>query len=310
MNGVAIPVIRNVKSGASDSTSSQRIVDALRAAGIECDVREAASGDEVAQFARAAIAGRPPMIVAAGGDGTISAIAAQLVGTEIPLGVLPLGTLNHFARDLAVPADLDGAARILGDGNIIRVDVGEVNGRVFLNNSSIGLYPRLVEHRRKLQHRLGSGKWSALFRATMTVLRRYSLLNVRVSANGTTLDRRTPLVFIGNNAYEMDGLKIGLRGRLDAGRLSLHIPRRPGRWGMFAIALRSLFGLRADDDFDSMTASEILIETRKRHARYASDGEVFTTTPPLRYRIRPLALRVVAPARDPGGDIVKAGRSD
>jgi diacylglycerol kinase family enzyme len=237
------------------------------------------------------------MIVAAGGDGTISAVARAVAGTGVPLGILPLGTLNHFARDLGIPADIEGAADVLATGHAVRVDVGEVNGRVFVNNSSIGLYPRLVQHRNRLQHRLGRGRWTALVRAALTVLHRYPAVQVRVHSERDVLARRTPLVFIGNNAYAMKGLDIGTRDRLDRGELCLYMPRRPGRLALFRIALRALFGrLRADADFDSLHLRELRIATRRPMVTIAVDGETAHARTPLVYRIRPRALCVIVPA--------------
>ena len=155
-------------------------------------------------------------VVAGGGDGTISTVAALLAGTDKALAVLPLGTLNHFAKDLGLPLELEAAARVAATGRVVRVDVGEVNGRVFINNSSIGLYPRLVRRRQQQQDRLGRGKWAAFLFAGLSVLRRYPFLDVRLEADGRTFSRRTPFVFVGNNDYLMDGLQIGARARLDA----------------------------------------------------------------------------------------------
>ena len=293
----AIPVILNLRAGTSAAIDRERLLRAFQAAGLDAQLLEATSGDEIVASTLSAIAGRPTMIVAGGGDGTISAVAAGLVDRDIPLGVLPLGTLNHFARDLRIPADIEGAVRVLATGRPIRVDVGEVNGRVFLNNSSIGLYTRLVRHRDRLVHRLGRNKWTALMRAALTVLRRYPLLSVRVRVGDEDFVRRTPLVFVGNNMYAMEGLQIGRRECIDAGLLSLYIPRRQGRFALFRIALRAVFGrLNAVRDFDSLTATEIRIETQRTFVRVAIDGEVTGSETPLRYRIRPGALRVIAPA--------------
>jgi diacylglycerol kinase family enzyme len=296
MTAAAVPVILNAHSGVSQQTPpANHIRDLLRAAGIPGEVVAADDGKDLAGIAQAAVARKPPMIIAAGGDGTISAVAAYVAGTGIPLGVLPLGTLNHFARDLGIPSDIDGAIRVLAARSITRVDVGEVNGHLFVNNSSIGLYPRLVTHRQRQQHRLGRGNWTALLRAALTVLHRYPVFSVQVRADDVELKRRTPVVFVGNNAYEMDGLDIGHRMRLDGGALCLYIPRRPGRWGLMSTVIRSLFGFRSPDDFDRLTAQEIRIDTRHRSAHVAIDGEVLSLPTPLRYKIRPLALSVIAP---------------
>lgn len=293
----AIPVILNARAGASESEEAADNLRALFcAAGLEAQLLVAGQAENIVELTRRALRDRPRMIVAGGGDGTISAVASVLVGAEVALGVLPMGTFNHFARDLRLPNDLAGAVLILAAGNVARIDVGEVNGRVFLNNSSLGIYPSMVHHREQQQERLGQGKWAALFRAALLVLRRYPLLSVNVRVDDTDLIRRTPLVFVGNNVYEMEGLNIGMRERLDAGTLSLYIPRRAGRMGLMRIAIRALFGrLRAVNDFDSLRAAEFRIETRRRHVRVAMDGEVMGMATPLHYRIRSGALRVIVP---------------
>jgi len=297
-----IPIVLNDKAGASAQVDRNELTKLFAAR--EIDV-EFVTGDSLEEVAKAALAQRPAMIVAAGGDGTISAVARAAVGTGIPLGILPLGTLNHFARDLGIPASLPEAVDVLADGEWADVDVGEVNGHVFVNNSSIGLYPRLVRHRERIQHRLGRGKWRALLRAVLIVLRRYPLVHVVVQAGERRLVRRTPLVFVGNNAYAMHGLEIGHRERLTDGKLCLYIPRRGGRLALFGIALRALFGrVDAAEDFDLAEAPELRIVTPRRRVRTALDGEVMTLRSPLEYRVRPGALRVVvpSPARSPRGD--------
>src|SRR5581483_6186931 len=123
---------------------------------------------------------KPPVIVAAGGDGTLNAVASALVGTDIALGVLPMGTLNHFAKDLKIPLDVAHAARAIAEGHTKTVDVGVVNGRIFVNNSSLGLYPHIVRARELKQHRPGWGKWTALVWATWLVLRRSPFLRLRL----------------------------------------------------------------------------------------------------------------------------------
>jgi diacylglycerol kinase family enzyme len=254
------------------------------------------------ELARAAAAEGPPLLVAAGGDGTVNAVAAELVGRPTVLGVLPLGTLNHFAKDLGIPTDLERAVRALRDGSVARIDVGEVNGRIFLNNSSLGLYPDIVRQREHQQERLGRGKWHAMAWAFLGALKRYPFMNVRLEADGEVFARRTPFVFIGNNEYRMEALQIGARACLDRGLLSLYVAHRTGRLGLLRLAVRALFGrLSQASDFDSVCAREILVETRRPRVRVATDGEVTIMQSPLRYRVRPGALRVAVPAGEPSG---------
>ncbi|HMG75359.1 MAG TPA: diacylglycerol kinase family protein [Pyrinomonadaceae bacterium] len=295
----SVKVIINAHSGVSDKDEArQTLTKIFAAAGVDSDILLADSGDEVAQLAEQAASEEWTVIVAGGGDGTINTVASHVIGVNKILGVLPLGTLNHFARDLKIPADLELAAQTIISGRTIKVDVGEVNGRIFLNNSSLGLYPTIVREREK-QQRLGSGKWPAFVWAAVAALRRYPFLDVRLSADGKEFRRKTPFVFIGNNEYLMERLNIGGRECLDKGQLSLYITNRTGRWGLVRLALRALFGrLREDKDFLAMCTNEVTIQTRHKRLRVAFDGEVDVMETPLHYRVIPGALEVLVPRND------------
>lgn len=298
-----VEVIINASAGAERGEETGEAVEkAFAACGLEARVALARDGGELVELARRALAGDGRAVIAGGGDGTINAVASLLVDTRRPLGILPLGTLNHFAKDLHIPLGLEDAARNVCEGRELKVDVGEVNGRIFINNSGLGLYPRIVRRREKLQERLGSGKWPAFFWAALSVLRRYPFLSVRLSVDDREIVRETPFVFIGNNEYEMESLDIGARRCLDAGHLSLYVTHRKGRLGLVWLALRALFGrLRQARDFDALCAKEIWIETRRpKKLPVATDGEVTLMTTPLHYRVRPGALRVIVPKEQSG----------
>ncbi|MDB5035261.1 MAG: diacylglycerol kinase catalytic domain family protein [Chlorobi bacterium] len=293
-----ISIIINKGSGTEQGRDPvDDLAGRLDAAGLKATIELAGSGEEITRLAKRALAEGCGMIVAGGGDGTINAVASLVAGTETVLGVLPFGTLNHFAKDLGIPPDLDQAVDVLANGSARLVDVGEVNGRIFLNNSSIGLYPNIVRHREMQQERLGRSKWLALTWATMTMLGRYPRFNVRITADGEKMERETPLVFIGNNRYDIDGFDIGTRSELDSGMLSLFVPHDAGRATLFWLALRGLVGtLRQADQFDAIAVSEACIETGRGKVDVAVDGEVISLDTPLDYRIRPKALKVMAPA--------------
>ena len=292
-----ITVILNGEAGSGhDDAIAADLRARFSAHGMDATVILAKGGAELIANARAAVEQGVAMVAGGGGDGTQNAVGGQLAGTGIPYGVLPMGTLNHFAKDLGIPLDLDGAVRTIATGMEKLVDVGEVNEQVFLNNSSLGLYPDIVRDREKQQSRLKRGKWPAAMWATVTALRRYPFLSVRMQADDTRLARRTPFVFIGNNEYIMEGLNVGARGRLDAGTLSLYVAQRPGRLGLLRFALRAMLGgLKEERDFDVLLAREMTIETRHKHLHVAFDGEVAKMATPLRYRIRPGALTVMVP---------------
>jgi diacylglycerol kinase family enzyme len=295
---VKIDVIINTDAGAHGNADLEdQLREMFRAGGIEARFSVAQTGDEVTEFARRAARGAAQAVVAAGGDGTISSVASEMIGADKVLGVLPMGTLNHFAKDLQIPVELAGAVQTIIAGHTIEVDFGEVNGRVFLNNSSLGLYPSLVRERQKHQ-RLGHGKWPAFMWAAFSVLRRYPFLEIRLSVDDEQLTLVTPFVFIGNNEYVMETLNIGGRARLDTGELSLYLTNRTGRLELFRLALRALFGgLRQEKDFLALRAEELWLRTKHRRVRVALDGEVTVMEPPLHYRIHARGLRVLAPDR-------------
>jgi YegS/Rv2252/BmrU family lipid kinase len=293
-----VEVIINAAAGASWTEGVERAVaEAFASCGVEARITLAREGSEVFELARDAVSNGARAVVAGGGDGTVAAVASALAGTDRPLGVLPLGTLNHFAKDLRIPLDVADAARNVCAGRVVSVDVGEVNGQIFVNNSSLGLYPRIVHRRDKLQERSGGGKWPAFFRASLAVFRRYPFMRVRLNADGQEIERKTPFVLVGNNEYRMESLQMGVRARLDAGRLSLYVAHRTGRLGLLRLAVRALFGrLRQAKDFDALGAQEIRVETRRpKRLPVATDGEVNVMTTPLHYRVLPGALRVIVP---------------
>jgi len=293
-----VVAVLNASAGDDGKRSvADRLAELLRGHGIEARVLLADSGEQLVELAKGAVRDKPDMILAGGGDGTINAVATQVVGTGIALGVLPLGTLNHFAKALRMPEDLDAAVAVVVAGRTAQVDVGDVNGRIFLNNSSLGLYPSLVRKRDAQQEQLGRGKWAAALWAALTLLRRHALLRVHVTVNGAKIQRRTPTLFVGNNAYTMNGLHVGERERLDGGQLGLYLLHRNGRTGLLWLALRAMVGaLREAKDFDTVLAEAICIETHRKRLLVAIDGEVVPMASPLNYRIRPGALRVVVPA--------------
>ena len=291
-------VILNASSGTDDKEKAREILaNTFASRNAEARISLAKSGEEIIELARNAVRDNCQPIIAGGGDGTINAVASVLVDTDRTLGVLPLGTLNHFAKDLKIPLDVEAAARVCLEGREAKVDVGEVNGRIFLNNSSLGLYPSIVRHREKQQEQLGRGKWPAFIWATLTMLKRYPFLSVRLSTDDERMIRHTPFVFIGNNEYEMESFNVGARSCIDAGQLSLYVAHRTGRLGLLRLAWRALFGgLRDEEDFNAMCTKEVWIETRRpKRLRVATDGEVTIMTTPLHYRVRPGALRVLVP---------------
>lgn len=271
------------------------MAEAFASAGISVSISLLAA-NRIAPAVREAMACGVEAVAVGGGDGTLGAAAGVLSGGRVPLGVLPLGTRNHFARDLGIPADLGAAARTIAAGRTSVIDVGEVNGRVFLNNSSIGLYPELVEGREALRSSTGASSWPATLRSALGVLHRFSRLRVTLQAAGERRSLRTPFVFVGNNAYELRLLELGRRRALDRGELIVYVARHETRLSLLRLALLGMAGrLEQDRDFKSLVVADLEIAARRPWLRVGVDGEVARMAPPVRYRILPRALQVFVP---------------
>ncbi len=296
MSARRIAFIVNAQAGNVSDEPVSRWRETMEAMANGGEISLIEDGAQIDAAVRRAKAAQCNVVVAGGGDGTLSSVAAGLVNSGIALGVLPLGTLNHFAKDLGIPLDPRAALDTVANGEARPIDVGEVNGRYFINNSSLGLYPSIV-HRRELQQtRLGRGKWPAFVWATMSALRRYPFLDTHLIVDERENAFRTPFVFVGNNEYLMDGLRIGARSSLDRGVLCVCVAQRTGRWGLVRLAFRALFGhLREARDFRAMLARNVVVETRHQRLRVSTDGEVCMLDTPLHYRIHPRALQVIVP---------------
>jgi diacylglycerol kinase family enzyme len=291
---IDVAVILNPASGsAGRDATSERIVELFAAEGRAATVLAAGPGSTVADQARAAVEAGCRLAVAAGGDGTVNAVATAVLGRDIPLGVLPMGTLNHFAKDVGLPLELVEAVRVAALGTVRRVDVGQVNGRVFLNNSSIGVYPRVVELRRRWEP-TGLGKWVAALWASLVVLRRRPFMGVRIRTTDDTVVRLTPFVFVGNNEYRMVGLHGASRESLTGGRLALCVMHASLRRSLLVLAWQVLWrGVEQVRELELFLVTEATIETRRQRLQVALDGELAVLASPLEYRILPLALPVM-----------------
>lgn len=291
-----ISVILNQGSGLDAGADPGSEIETLFAsAGARVRLERVAHGGDLPARARQAVA-RGDLVVAAGGDGTVSAVATAATAANATFGVLPTGTLNHFAKDIGMPTDLAAAVQVIVAGRVRRLDAGEVNGRLFINNSSIGIYPRMVWERES-ERRRGIEKRLAFGLAMLRTWRQYRTLSGRVLVDDVPHGVRTPFIFVGNNDYVVEGLRLGGRRALDAGHLSVLVAPDCGRFEILALPLRALVGrLKADAGVDSYTAREVVIELRRSRVSVACDGEIVIMPSPLRYRIRPRVLRTIVPA--------------
>ncbi len=237
------------------------------------------------------------IVVAVGGDGTVSGCASAVWrhGGSV-LGVLPAGTLNHFAKDLGL-GDAAAAEEALVRGATRTVDLALVNDHSFVNNASIGLYPVIVRKRESSRSQ-GIPKWTAFILAVLRVLVRLPLRRLELLADGQKIQHRTPFLFVGNNRYEVEGVEIGTRQRLDGGVLGVCASGAPGRLALIRLAARAVLRkIHEDRDFLNITVRELLVRSRHKTLQISLDGELRRLHTPLRFETRPGALRVIVPER-------------
>lgn len=292
-----IVVLLNPASGSDrDAAARARIEELFRQHRADVAIHEVAPQD-IALAASDALKDHPDAIVAGGGDGTVSAVASALAGGSTPLGVLPLGTLNHFAKDLHIPIDVDKAVQTIAQRHVKRVDVGRVGDRIFINNASIGLYPSIVERRERLR-RLGHAKWTAFALATLDVLRRDEEVSIRLESRDTAIAARTPFLFVGNNEYLVEGIHLGARTRLDGGRLSAYFAPPVRTRDLPKLFARALLGsARREHALQVLSTPELWVDTPAgRRMKVACDGELLALSTPLHFRAWPGALTVLVPA--------------
>jgi diacylglycerol kinase family enzyme len=298
-------VLLNASAGTIGRSDDDHFRDSLRAAfdrhAIPAEL-ELVPGADLRSGAERALRkasdGELDAIVVGGGDGSIRTVAGVIGGSGVPLGIIPLGTLNHFARDLGIPLSTDGAIAVIAAGQACSVDVGEVNGRTFINNSSIGVYPYIVLDRERRRSSEGYAKWTAMILATLRAWWHFPLRRLSIYAEGRAERLRSPLVLIGNNEYDLAGLSLGRRERLDRGELCLYAAKKQSRLSLFWLACRSVLGLvKHSQDLQILKVCTADIRSHASRLLVACDGEVEVMRSPLHYRTKPGALRVLAPSR-------------
>jgi diacylglycerol kinase family enzyme len=287
-----IAIVRNPRSGTAPESAA--LAHAVRSSIGHATILEAPGGAAFTPWLDR-IAADYDVLVAVGGDGTVSSVASAAARAGKTLAVIPTGTLNHFARDSGIPIDLNKAAEVIAAGSQRAIDIGTVNGHVFLNNVSLGGYPRMVNERDAL---VRSGR-SRPMAAAVAVARTWwhlRKLTAVIAFDGREMLRRSPFIVVGNGSYALSGLSLGKRDEISDGRLSLYIAPPDGRIGVLALPLRALIGtLERHERFESFFAEQITARFSRPRIEAAIDGEVRVLESPLRFEVRRAALRVLVP---------------
>jgi diacylglycerol kinase family enzyme len=292
----SVCVVMNPGAGSKDENGRDAIGAALKTVGLRHEILVADGGQDLTNMARDAAAKGWAVVAAAGGDGTINAVAQGLAGGPARLGVIPLGTFNYVARSLGLPQEIEGAAQVLAEGRPRRFPLARVNGRVFLNNASLGAYPAILRRRETIYRKLGRSRMAAHWSALETLASFRATMRLQVVADGRVMRRRTPLVFVARNAYQLE--LFGLEGgeHVEAGRFAVFVAPDGGRGALVAMAARLAAGrLRPGEDVEMFAAQTLEIATNRRQRLVARDGERERMQAPFRFEIKQDALQVIAP---------------
>lgn len=274
----------------------QQLVHWFQQSGREIDLHPINASD-LKDVLEQIIPQKPATIVIGGGDGTLHTAVNSLTHTGISLGILPLGTFNHFAKDLKIPLDLKEAVRTASTGPVKNIDLGEVNGRFFLNNASIGMYPLAVTKRDLYQKLLGLPKLQAMGYAFWRLLWRFPLRTCRIQLQHQQAWIKTPFLFIGNNRYEKNSLAQIQRRSLTEGHLHVLYTVPIGPFGLVKMIVQILFSrLEGTSQLENLWTNTLTIESPKATVVTGLDGEVVRLTPPLHFRSHPGALKVIVPS--------------
>ena len=302
----------NAASGNNDADATRRVIEeSLQATGRTGELLYAERG-EIAKTARRAAAlarARGTAVIAVGGDGTINAVAQAAYIENCPLGVVPQGTFNYFARTHGIPADAAGAMQLLLHSAPVPVQVGMINEQVFLVNASVGLYPELLQDREAYKARFGRSRLVAFAAALATLLARHQQLHLHIERSSGARDVKTPTLFVGNNRLQLEQVGLPEAAALDEGCIAAVMLRPIGSLAMLGLLFRGAFGrLGEADTVESFKFHRMIVTPRRarygRKVKVAFDGELSHMSAPLDFRVAPKPLFLLKSGMaqpEPGG---------
>jgi len=298
-----IVLVLNGDAGTLRTLDAARTGDDLatifRAKGHEVAVDVESGGAAFAAIERAFKAKTSDAVVVGGGDGTVSAAASIAATTDIALGVLPLGTMNLFAKSLAIPLDMKQAAEALAEGEIAAADIATVNGRMFVHALALGLYPMMVAEREKLDYNSRYGKMLGSARAFLRVIRNRRRFNVSIRTGGKTVDRRVAGVVVSNNPFGEGHMPHA--DRLDAGVLGLYLTTARSLPDLARVTAAAAFGKEEESPLiENLTTTAVEIRLgRHKSVPTTLDGELVRLPGPLKVEIVAGGLKVLKPRVKP-----------
>ncbi|MFW6235913.1 MAG: diacylglycerol/lipid kinase family protein [Desulfovibrionales bacterium] len=302
-SGAGAQVIINAAAGPSSREDTAGMVQDLetifREHGIDATVRTVEPDRLEATMAQT-METDPPALLIGGGDGTVSTAARILAGTGVPLGILPMGTFNYFARYLGIPLDLKAAAQAIAESHVRDIDLVTVNDRTFISHASIGIYPQYVLQKMLMEKKSHMKKIPAIAVGFCKAFFRFPVLTMNVNDDGEKTVYTTPFLLIGNSEGALDPFMINddLEEFQDK-RFVLYVSRDSTRTSLLKTVLMTLFKkVDIHKAFVVRKMERCTIEIPKKQILVTIDGEVTRLEPPLDFSIVPKALTMFVPEMD------------
>ena len=295
-----LALVLNAASGRKDALAKERVIRAqLEPMVASFTVHAARKGSAIVGVTREAVLQGADIVAALGGDGTQSAVAGVLAGRDVAMAVLPGGTFNYFARGLGVGDTLETALQTLQTGQVITIDLGEVNGRIFLNNASFGIYPEILERREAIYRQWGRSRLAAYWSVFLTLRDIRDSMHLTLTAGCETRHYHTPLAFVARSPYQLEALGLDGAEAVRSGHFALFLAKGKRPAELMIASLRLALGKVArGQDFDLVIADALTIDTRHPTRLVAFDGEKARLTGPFHLQIYRDALSVIVPATD------------
>ncbi|MGE3875848.1 MAG: diacylglycerol kinase family protein [Parvibaculaceae bacterium] len=236
-------------------------------------------------------------VLVGGGDGTISTAAALFAGHKTALGLLPLGTMNLFARALGIPLKLEEAVEALISGEKRHIDVGEVNGEIFVHHVTLGLHPRIVAGREREKYRSRLGKKLAGVRTWWKLLRQAPRMTLRLIVDSDRVKLKTASLIIANNPFIEKFGGLPHSEMPDRGKLAIYAARTRDWKELLAMSAQASLGKwESNSKLDFLEGREVAIHAERKRLRASIDGELMYLKTPLRAKILPSSLWVLCPS--------------
>ncbi len=236
------------------------------------------------------------VIVAAGGDGTLNAVASQMLNQAIPMGILPLGTFNYVARVLHIPLDILEAAKVIATGEPRASHVACINDQIYLNNASLGLYPLFIKKREEYNRKFGRFPLNAYTSGLDVLIRDRKELKLEVEVDGQKYPVKTPLIFFGNNQLQLKELKLKISKCAEIGEIAGVVIAKGDKRTLFKTLFQTIRGkLENASDVYSFGAQKVIVYSKKPKLTVAVDGEIVSMTTPLCLHVEKNALKIMVP---------------